>query len=133
MAKLLNAAGTPFALTKSSARGGAMPKRGTPLELVVNGNPVKAVVTSNAAWCGDASLALEYIWIEWEGRAVYVTLGYGELASTWAGEEVSVVDGTGPKPEARLVSGKYESVTGDLEREAGRINKFRDTWAKRTA
>ena len=92
-----------------------------------------AVVTSNAAWCGDPSLTIEYIWIEWEGRAVYVTLAYGEKAASWAGEEVSVEVGTGPKPNPRLVDGSYKSVTESLAREAGRIDAFKNTWAKRVA
>jgi hypothetical protein len=129
--KLVTAEKVEYALTKSAARGGAMPKRGTPMELVVNGNPEKAIVTTNAAWCGDPALTIEYIWIEVGNRALYVTLGYGEKASAWNGAEVSVVDGTGPKPVPRLVAGEYKTVTDPLEREAGRINAFRDTWAKK--
>jgi hypothetical protein len=124
-----------FALTRSSARKGALPKRGTgTVELIVNGTPVTAIVTSNAAWCGSPELTIEYVWIpDGDGKCYYVTLPYGELAASWAGAEVSVIEGTGPKVPPRLVAGEYKSVTEELEREAGRINKFRDTWAKRVA
>jgi len=124
--------GREFALTKCSDRKGALPKRGVgSVPLIVNGTVVKTIVTSNLAWCGDPSLALEYLWFSVEGRAYFVTLGYGEKAAEWEGTEVSVEVGTGPKVPKRLVDGKFETVTERLETEAGRINKFRDTWAKR--
>lgn len=121
-----------FFLTRSSARAGAMPKRGVAIELVINGEPEKGIVTTNIAWCGDPSLALEYIWIPMaDGKASYVTLGYGERAASWTAAEVSVVEGTGPKPVPRLVSGEYKSVTGECVREATRIDRFKDTILKK--
>ena len=127
MAKLV-CGSRELALTKSAARGGALPKRGSgKVELVVNGNPAVGIVTSNAAWCGDPNLTLEYIWIEVEpGKALYATLDYAERASDWNGAEVTIAEGAGPKPKPR--------VTGTAERglvEFGRETKFRETWAKR--
>jgi len=125
-----------YRLTKSSARGGRMPKRGSPLELIVNGSPVTAKVTSNAGWCVDPALVIEYIWIELEdGSARYVTLGYGEKAESWKGAEVAVVDGAGPKPVDRLADkvdsdGRVVNLEA-WEREAGRIAKFKMTFAAR--
>jgi hypothetical protein len=130
-------AGVDFALVKSVARKGAMPKRGAPLELVVNGNPVEAMVTSNAAWCGSPDLTLEYIWVPCsDGFARYVTLGYGERAAEWKDEEVEIVDGTGPKPVARLVA-ESDVATGwygnslEGQREAERVLKFKEWASKR--
>jgi hypothetical protein len=132
MAKKLKVtlAGVDFALTRTAARGSNLPKRfDSEVELVVNGEPAKLRVTDNVAFAGARKDALQYIWIYVEGEgAYYATLGYGKLASEYAGEAFDVVEGTGPKPPERAIA--KENV--DRARsEFDRMTKFSATWAKR--
>ena len=121
--KLTLASGREFALVTPSSK--RLPKRFSgEVTLKIDGVDVKCPVTNNRAWCGTASDALEYIWLETKEGAKYATLSYGELASSLAGETASVVDGAGPKPVARSTG------TADAGlREYGREMAFRATWA----
>ena len=104
-----------------------MPKRYVgEVEVLVNGNPEKLRVTTNAAWCGSPDLTLEYVWVQLESGAYYATLEYGERAADLNGETFDVSEGAGPKPVVRL--------TGTVERgltEFGRESKFR-AWAAKS-
>jgi len=111
-----------FALTKSPLKHG-LPKRAATVEVTVNGQPQTARVTTNRAWCGDASKTLSYIWVEVAGTCFYLTLGYGEAADGFKGSEIQVSEGSGPKPEARVTVGDKAT-----QREADRIAGFKRTW-----
>ena len=112
-----------FALVKSPMKGNRMPKRAMSLAVIVNGAPFVAAVTSNRAWSGSPEKCLEYIWIvAADGLAYYLTLDYAEAASGFAGAEISVTEGVGPKPAPRVAVGDRAKV------EAARVEKFR-AWA----
>jgi hypothetical protein len=124
-------AGRDFALTKRE-NGPNLPKRyvGT-VELVVNGAPELVRVTDNIVYAGTRDVALQYLWIEVAGKAMYVTLDPGVLASEYAGCELDVSEGTGPKVPARAIT-REDGVSMDRAwTEAERLRKFRATWAKR--
>ena len=113
-----------FALVKSPMKGNRMPKRSNGvLPVIINGTPSIASVTTNRAWSGSPEKTLEYIWIFYnDGLAYYLTLDYAEKASGFAGAEITVTDGVGPKPAARVAVGDRAKV------EAARVEKFR-AWA----
>lgn len=97
-----------------------LPKR-NPLTIKVNGTPVEARWTSNKAWCGLDEKFLEYVWFPLdEKRCCFVTLAYGELATSLEGKNFVVSEGS-VKPEPR--------VTKFVERETARIGAFKETWA----
>jgi len=112
-----------LALKKSEV--GRLPKRAGEVPVSVDGTPVAAKVTSNFAWSGrDPEKALEYIWVEVKGVAMYVTLNPGERAADFAGAEFTVKDGAGDPIPTR--------VTLNVEKEAARVKASRDAWiAKR--
>ncbi len=116
--------GREFALTLSPLPGNRLPKRAGSTKVIVDGTPVEAPVTTNRGWSKDPAKTLEYIWVTAsDGKAYYLTLNYGEPASVVT--ELTLADGSGPKPPAR--------VTAAEKTEAERIAKFRATWAARTA
>ena len=124
-------AGRDFALTKRE-NGPNLPKRfaGT-VDLIVNGAPTVVRVTDNIAYAGTRDVALQYLWVEVDGKAFYVTLDPGVLASLYAGEELSIVEGTGPKVPARAIT-REDGISMDRAwTESERLRKFRATWAKR--
>lgn len=94
------------------------------IDLVVNGNPAKALWTSNAGWNSDPATVLEYIWIEVDGFQWFLTLGYGEKASAWAGKKIVTADGEGPKPDPRVTP-----LEKDAKREADRKAAFVKAYA----
>ena len=122
--KAVTKSGREFALTLSPLPGNRLPKRAGSTKLELDGAETLAPVTSNKGWAKDPSLVLEYIWITLpDGKSYYLTLDYAEKAE--AVKDLSVVEGTGPKPAARVTSAK--------ETEAARIAKFKETWASRNA
>lgn len=115
-----------FKLVKAENK--RLPKRfaGT-VKLSLNGTEGEFRVTNNRAWCGTAADSLEYIWMEIDTVAYYITLNYGEAASEFAGVKLETADGIGPKPAARV------TATDDAaKREATRVAKFK-TWAENRA
>jgi len=124
-------AGRDFALVKRE-NGSAMVKRfATTVDLVVNGAPEVVRVTDNIVYAGSRDVALQYLWVMVDGKAMYVTLDPGVLASEYANCELEIVEGTGPKVPARAIT-RDEGVSLDRAwTESERIRKFRETWAKR--
>jgi len=117
--------GRKLTLVNGSAR--RMPKKSVDLPIVLDGTPYVAKVTSNIAWCGGvAAKALEYIWVEIDGVAKYATLNYGEKAAEFAGVAFERKDGVGDPIPKRVTA-----TAAAKKREAGRVEKFVVTWAKR--
>jgi hypothetical protein len=114
-----------FRLVLSPMKTNRLPKRsnGT-VPVVVNGTPFVAPVTNNASWSASPDVVLEYIWIEYEGKAYYLTLDYAEKASSLAGEEIVVSEGAAARPDP-------ERVTALGEKEKARVEAFRATWARK--
>jgi hypothetical protein len=122
MKALANGGTREFALTLSPLPGNRLPKRAGTTDVIVDGTPTKAPVTTNKGWAKDPSLVLAYIWVTAaDGKSYYLTLDYAEPAS--AVTDLSIVEGTGPKPVAR--------VTAKPELEAARIAKFKASWEAR--
>jgi hypothetical protein len=101
------------------------------VDLVVNGAPEVVRVTDNIVYAGSRDVALQYLWVMVDGKAMYVTLDPGILASEYANCELEIVEGTGPKVPVRAIT-RDEGVSLDRAwTESERIRKFRETWAKR--
>jgi len=102
-----------------------LPKRGSgKISVQINGNPEVAVITSNKGWNTDPDYILEYIWLPFDGVAYFLTLDYAVAATTLAGEEIEIVEGKAARPDPKRVTNKTET-------EAGRIAKFKVTFAAR--
>jgi hypothetical protein len=102
----------------------AVPKRGA-ITLLINDQAVEGRVTSNAAWCKDASTVLTYFWFEYEGKAYYITSDHGKSLPT----EFTITEGSAARKDpVRLVPPVEAAFT-----EGHRIEKFKATWAKNHA
>lgn len=112
--------GTEYNLVKMPR----LPKRAGSVGLIQNGNPIVAPVTTNRGWNTDAKFILSYIWLEHGGIAYYLTLDYAVPASDFAGEEVTVTEGKAKRSDPKRVTNKVAT-------EAGRIEKFKITYAAR--
>lgn len=114
-----------LSLKKSEVK--RLPKRSyVTLAIKLDGVDYTARVTSNVAWCGKSEKALEYIWVEVNGVAMYATLNYGEKAASLAGENFVPKDGVGDRIEKRVTATKAAA-----KREADRVEKFRVSFAAR--
>jgi hypothetical protein len=114
-----------LALVKSTCPGNRLPKRfAYAVAIVVDGTPMSAPVTSNAAWSAMPEKTLEYVWVERAGVAYYATLDYAEKASDWAGAEVKIADGVAARKDPVRVTAAGNATL----REAERVAKFK-AWA----
>jgi hypothetical protein len=114
-----------LALVKSTCPGNRLPKRFAYVtNVVVDGEPVAARVTTNAAWSADAEKTLEYIWVERAGVGYYATLDYAEKVSEWTGAELKIADGVAARKDPVRVTAAGNATL----REAERVAKFK-AWA----
>jgi hypothetical protein len=106
-------------------KGTRGPKRSATLEVIVNGAPAQAKVTSNRAWSGSDGKFLEYIWIQdpASGKFYYITLDYAQLATTFKGAELTIKEGTAKRPNPERIA-----VGAAKKREQERVKKFKE-WA----
>jgi len=118
--KLVNG-NVEYNLVKSPIKGNRLPKRAGRVEIVVDGAPFAAPVTSNRAWSASADFVLDYVWVEKDGVAYYATLDYAVSADTWKGAEVTIAEGVAKRKDPKR-------VTAATEREESRIVKFK-AWA----
>ncbi len=110
-----------FNLVKSPIKGNRLPKRAGAVSIIVNGTPFQAPVSTNRAWSADAAHVLEYIWLDIDGTAYYLTLNYAEKAIDLAGSEFEVKEGVAKRKDP-------VRVTAAIERESTRVSKFK-AWA----
>lgn len=114
-------------LTLKKSEVGRLPKKSyVDLAITLDGAPYVARVTSNLAWCGKGEKALEYIWVEVDGIARYVTLNPGERAVSFAGTNFVPTDGAGDPVPKRVTA-----TPTAKKREENRVNDFRKTWAEK--
>jgi hypothetical protein len=118
--KLVNGT-VEYNLVKSPIKGNRLPKRAGRVEIVVDGAPFVAPVTSNRAWSASPEFVLEYVWVEKDGVAYYATLDYAVAADSWKGAEVTIADGVAKRADPKR-------VTAAVERETTRVDKFKK-WA----
>ena len=116
---------TNYRLVLSPMTGNRLPKRAASVQIVVDGTPTTAPVTSNASWAADGK-TLEYIWIVIDGKAYYLTLDYDQKASELTGTEFTTSEGTAARVDPAR-------ITKDAAKEAARIAGFKTTWAARSA
>jgi hypothetical protein len=114
-----------YNLVKSPIKGNRMPKRAGRVELIVDGAPFVAAVTTNRAWSASAEWVLDYVWVEKDGVAYYATLDYAVSADTWKGAEVTIAEGMAKRKDPAR-------VTAAVEREKTRVIKFKE-WAESRA
>jgi hypothetical protein len=112
---------TEYNLVKSPIKGNRLPKRAGRVEIVVDGAPFIAPVTTNRAWSASADVTLDYVWVEKDGVAYYATLDYAVSADSWKGAEVTIAEGVAKRPDPKR-------ITAAVEREATRVTKFK-SWA----
>lgn len=113
--------GRDFRLTLSPLPGNRMPKRSSPVALVVDGKAATGAVTTNRAWAESPEKVLEYVWLEISGKAYYLTLDYAEKAGPM---ELRLDEGTAKRADPARV--------GKADKEAARITAFKATWAARS-
>jgi hypothetical protein len=103
----------------------ALPKKGNgSVDIVLNGTPFTAKVTSNKGWNADPATVLEYIWLDVAGTAYYLTLDYAVPASSMKGVEFVTAEGLAKRADPKRVTNKVDV-------EAARIAKFKVTYAAR--
>lgn len=120
--KLVSRDGTrDYALVFGSNLKDRLPKKpASTMPVVIDGVEIDAPVTVNKGWAGSAP-CLVYPWFLIGGKPYYATLNPGEtLDGDW-----TIADGVATRKDPKRETTKVET-------EAGRIAKFRATYAART-